>query len=178
MHTLMKRPTRWRWLIAIISMSTLSSASTLQRNDDLKIALIYQFAKYTRWPASDHVHMTFCTLGAQPFHERMNQLMGKKVAGKTISSRHLVTIEQVATHQCQVIYIADSYEDELGSIFSYLSGKPILTVSAIEDFTLKGGMINFVDKAQKQRFEISRRATQKTGLSLSSKLLQVAHITD
>jgi len=162
----------------ILTLAPVSMSSSYQSNEELKVSLIYQFAKYTHWPSSSHSAMTFCVLGNNRFYQKMNRIVGKKIAGKLVSSRHVTNIEQVDKHQCQVIYIAPTLASELPAILAYLSEKPILTISEIKDFTLKGGMINFINKAQRQHFEVSRRATQKTGLTISSKLLQVAYITD
>jgi hypothetical protein len=42
------------------------------------------------------------------------------------------------------------------------------------NFTANGGMIQFVVRDNKVRFEVNLRAAEKAGLSLSSQLLKVA----
>jgi hypothetical protein len=50
----------------------------------------------------------------------------------------------------------------------------VLTVSEIPDFTASGGMIQFVVRNNKVRFEAKLAAADKAGLTPSSQLLKVA----
>ncbi|MCX5637000.1 MAG: YfiR family protein, partial [Planctomycetota bacterium] len=51
---------------------------------------------------------------------------------------------------------------------------PVLTISEMEGFIEKGGMINFITEESKVRFEINDSAAKKSGLQISSKLLSLA----
>jgi hypothetical protein len=53
---------------------------------------------------------------------------------------------------------------------------PILTVSEIEGFAQRGGIINFIIVEKKIRFEINPDAAKQVGIHISSQLLQLARI--
>ena len=50
----------------------------------------------------------------------------------------------------------------------------VLTVSDLPDFTISGGMIQFVLRDNKVRFEVNLAAAERAGLTFSSQLLKVA----
>jgi hypothetical protein len=50
----------------------------------------------------------------------------------------------------------------------------VLTVSDLPGFTGNGGMIQFMLRENKVRFEVNLTAAEKAGLTLSSQLLKVA----
>jgi len=51
-----------------------------------------------------------------------------------------------------------------------------MTVGEVEDFARDGGVINFVLRENKVRFEINVSAAERAGLKISSKLLKLADI--
>jgi hypothetical protein len=55
-----------------------------------------------------------------------------------------------------------------------LDREAVLTVSDMPQFSLRGGMIQFVPEGKKIRFEVNLAAVQRAGLALSSELLKVA----
>ena len=77
---------------------------------------------------------------------------------------------------CDILFISSSEKDRLSSIMATLKDLPILTVSEIEGFTQRGGIINFIIVANKIRFEINPDAAKQVGIHISSQLLQLARI--
>ena len=55
---------------------------------------------------------------------------------------------------------------------------PILTVGETPRFIEQGGIVNFFLENGKVRFEINRSAAERSGLRISSRLLQLAKIVD
>ena len=55
---------------------------------------------------------------------------------------------------------------------------PILTVSDVEGFTHRGGMINLLTSGRKIRIEINVEEAKKFGFDISAKLLKLAHIVN
>ena len=77
-----------------------------------------------------------------------------------------------------MLFINSAEEKNLTQVFRYLEGKPTLTVGEVEQFARRGGIINFVLKDNKVRFEINRAKAIESGLKLSSKLLKLAMIVE
>lgn len=64
----------------------------------------------------------------------------------------------------------------MGEILAELAGAPVLTVSEIEGFGRRGGIINFYLEENRVRFEINPRAAEAGGLRISSELLSLGKI--
>jgi hypothetical protein len=70
--------------------------------------------------------------------------------------------------------MSSTEQSRLGQILAVLHKEAVLTVSDMPKFSLRGGMIQFVQEGKKVRFEVNLSAVQQAGLSLSSELLKVA----
>jgi hypothetical protein len=75
-----------------------------------------------------------------------------------------------------MLYVSDSEKKELSDVLSKSDNKPCLTVSSIDDFASKGGMIGFVRKGKNIRFEVNLDKVKRVELSVSSRLLNLALI--
>ena len=64
------------------------------------------------------------------------------------------------------------------SIVSSLRESPVLTVSDAEEFTKRGGIIQFFVESGKMRFRINARSAKRARLLLSSRLLALADVVD
>ena len=77
---------------------------------------------------------------------------------------------------CDILFISSSEKDRLPSIMAALKDLPILTVSEIEGFAQRGGMINFIIVGNKVHFEVNPDAAKQVGIHISSQLLKLARI--
>ena len=99
--------------------------------------------------------------------------------GKTIRERPVVikyyqrVEEAVSSH---VLFISASEEARLPAILAVLEETPVLTVSDLERFTERGGMIALRLVDRKVHFDINMDATERAGLKLSSQLLRLAKV--
>ncbi|MDX1696889.1 MAG: YfiR family protein, partial [Thiohalobacterales bacterium] len=62
----------------------------------------------------------------------------------------------------------------LDEVLDSLGGMPVLTVSDIESFTTRGGIIRLRMIDNRVRFDINTAVAGNAGLSISSKLLSLA----
>ena len=76
----------------------------------------------------------------------------------------------------QAIFISVSEENNLPAILKLLDGQAILTVSEIENFAQRGGMIKLKRESNKLVFEINVDAAKRSGLAMSAQLLRLAKI--
>ena len=84
----------------------------------------------------------------------------------------LETIEDASG--CHVLFISRSEDKNLAQILSGIQEMSILTIGEMARFASRGGVINFVKKEGRIRFEISMDAQRRRGLTISSKLLNLA----
>ncbi len=75
---------------------------------------------------------------------------------------------------CHILFVSVSEEDALESIFDRIQGQSILTVSELEQFAPRGGMISLIKVGDNFRFEVNAKAARDVHLSISSQLLKLA----
>jgi len=143
----------------------------------VKAAYLLNFAKYVEWPASalDGPTAPFVigVLGQDPFGADLD----KMVASRSINHRPIV-VKRLATDAeakgCQILFIGASESFRFGGIRETLKELPILTVADTESSVESGGVISFVRKENKVRFQVNLNAARARQLTISSRLLSVA----
>ena len=75
-----------------------------------------------------------------------------------------------------MLFISASEESNLPAILKLLDGKAILTVSEIENFAKRGGIIKLRRENNKIVFDINLEAAKRAGLAMNSQLLKLAKI--
>lgn len=145
----------------------------------MKAALLYNFAKSIDWPpetfALPDYTITICAIDGDPFGDTLERtIKGKIVKGREIHIRRWNT--QMEPETCQILYISASRGWQLAGISNQIKGARILTVSEIERFIRQGWIINLIKEKSKIRFQINPDATEQARLTISSKLIDLAHI--
>ena len=87
-------------------------------------------------------------------------------------------ISVIATGICafRANFVSSSEADHIADVLRRVADKPVLTVSDIDGFAARGGILNFVLRDKKIRFVINVQAADRAGLKLSSRLLKLAEI--
>jgi hypothetical protein len=145
----------------------------------VKAGLIYKFLEFVDWPdeafQNSDQEIIIGIIGKNPFGDAF-----KAVEGIPVKGRKLV-IKQVSVDSpldelrgFQLLYISPSLSSKSHEIISALGTSPALTVSESSEFIDNGGMINFVIRDGKVRFEINNAAAERTGIKFRSKLLRVS----
>ena len=80
--------------------------------------------------------------------------------------------------RCHVLYLSGISRAQIAAIVSSVRESPVLTVSDAEEFTKRGGIIQFFVESGKMRFRINARAAKRARLLLSSRLLALADVVD
>lgn len=143
----------------------------------IEAAFIYNFARFVDWPIhafpNASAPMTIGVFGKNKFGDVLAQAVsGKTIRGHPLQFRECATLAEAA--RCQVLFISDSEKGRLSRILSALDGDSILTVSETDNFIAAGGMINLRIVNDKIRFDINNSAAKSVGLTISSKLLNLA----
>ena len=114
-----------------------------------------------------------CLLDPDPFGAALDGvLVWENIERKTMMARNITEAQKAP--KCQILFTASSESARAKQILSLLGKNSILTVSDIANFSLIGGVIQFVIQDKKVRFEANLSAAYKAGLSFSSQLLKVA----
>lgn len=141
----------------------------------VKAVYLYNFGKFIDWPpvAARDDSFAICVLGRDPFGAALDSTVaGESIHDKKLVARRIPAAQEAAN--CRILFISDSEAGRVKQVLSTVEKNGVLTVSDLPDFTANGGMIQFVVRENKVRFEVNLTATEKAGLTLSSQLLKVA----
>lgn len=144
----------------------------------LKAAYVYNFAKFAEWPEGAFqgagAPMRLCVLGQDPFDGALDS-----IAGKSVQSRELVISYPIWAEEarfCHILFISDSVNSRLPEIMTLLDGSPILTIGDTPGIALSGGVIGLENVGNRVRFQVNLDAAQRSGIRLSSRLLNLATV--
>jgi hypothetical protein len=144
----------------------------------VKAAFLFNFAKFVEWPEealSNEEAFVIGIVGQDPFGHFIDEAVaGKTVREKRITVKRFSRIEDASGSH--ILFISDSETEHVSRIVKLFSRAPILTVSDIDRFAERGGMVELETKQNRVRFAINVAAVERTGLKPSSQLLKLARI--
>lgn len=138
----------------------------------VKAAFIYNFIAFTQWPDSTGQTINLCVYGEDYFRSEIDKLQNKPVDKRHIRVARIDN--PVKLTDCQVIFFSKSVSSNLENILDNLSDQPILTLADSPNAISQGVVINMNLINEKIVFEINLAIARKSGLDISSKLLQLA----
>ncbi|MGB1540012.1 MAG: YfiR family protein [Rickettsiales bacterium] len=159
--------------VGVISAPSSVRAFTLDEAQ-VKAGYIYNFMKFVDWPP-EYLTQTFnlCVLGSNPFGKVLDRFTGKSIRNRPI--RVVIDVPLAQTRYCHVVFVSRSESGRLTNALLRLRQTPILTISDIEGFANKGGVIElFTTGGGDVAFRISQKSAQEVGLRVSSKLLTLS----
>ena len=165
-------------LLVVTCNWTLSDEAEGVTEYDVKAAFLLNFVRFTDW--SDRARsgtgneLILGIAGEDPFGNALNLIRGVKVKNRTLVIKNAVDSNSLA--DCDILFISASEKDRLPSLMAALKDLPILTVSEIEGFAQRGGIINFIIVGNKVHFEVNPDAAKHVGIHISSQLLKLARI--
>ena len=167
------------WIALVLAVgANLTVVRAASREYEIKAAYLYNFINYVDWvdqsllPAGGTI--TIGIVGENPFGPALAPLNGKQIKGRTLAVKEVSSPADLKT--CQIIFISPSEKPRYEAILASLKDSKILTVSEIEGFAERGGIINFISERNKVRFEINPDAARNQGLTISSELLKLARL--
>jgi len=158
----------------------LRGAAPLQLSKpQIEAAYLFNFARFVEWPgtvfADEHAPLVVGILGQDPFGSLLDDLVaGEKIHGRSLVVRRFTRVQEIG--DCHILFISHSESDRVAQICAALQSRHILTVSDIPDFARHGGIIEFVQDADRIRFRISLKRARAELLEVSAKLLRPAEV--
>ena len=164
--------------IAVCTPLSSAQAATFEESD-VKAAFLYYFSHFISWPesgdqANDQL-VEFCSFGDDPVTQSLMRLLVTPKADNSKMNTRLVT-DAAMTSGCDYVFIGVANKDSALEIIETIRGKPILTVSDIDNFTDIGGMIELKRDANRINVLINVDTLEAHQLKASSKLLSLATI--
>lgn len=148
--------------------------SNVSTEFQLKAACLYNFAKYVRWPQISPENLEdpirICVVAPSPFGELFSALKNKTAQDRPVVATVISATTDPTTQGCHILFYPSSkllQGTRLGGESKYLG---ILTVSE----ETGNGIVMFVMKDGKLRFEIDLGKARASGLTISSQMLKLA----
>ena len=161
-------------LVLSLCLGLASAHASIRSEYEVKAAFLYNFTRFVSWPHTENASepLEVCVFGDDPFDDLLNPLLGRKSQGRELQLRYPGDVENLTG--CDVLYIAQSQSRNVDELLELAQGQGMLTVSDLPDFVRKGGMVGYVKQGNVIRFEISLKAATEAGLTINSRLLELA----
>ena len=163
--------------LAILLLTPPPAAAQDVTEPALKAAFIYNFAKFTEWPAdvmASGAPLVLCVLG----DAAIGGALERAVKGHTLAG-HSIGVTQAAPDGllpkgCHIAYVAGVTASQAAEIVAGLGDAPVLTISDVSGFTRMGGIAQFFFENGQLRFDVQLASARRARLQISSNLLALA----
>jgi hypothetical protein len=137
----------------------------------LKAAFLYRFIDYVNWKDySKNQFFKIAILEESPITAALLDMpKNKKIDIKEYKNADDISF-------CHILFVPYNSTIPIETIISKFSGKPVLIVTESKGYGKKGAQVNFVIVDNKLKFEVNLKAINKSGIGISSFLLQHAII--
>lgn len=159
--------------VAVLIFAGRAYGQTVDENQ-IKAVFIYNFTQFVEWPAgtfeSSQDPFVIGILGENVFGKYLEEAVaGEHYKSRPIEVKYFATQKDVG--KCQILYVGS-----LPNPLRATGEKPVLTIGERQDFMQQNGLLRFYTDKNKVRIEINEKAAADAGLTISSKLLQLATI--
>jgi hypothetical protein len=165
-------------VVFLMGAANFSSAENAMTESQVKALCVLNFAKYVTWPEETGVsdRSSSMRIGIVASSKLASDLKavakGKTISGKAVEIMEFSSAGDVG--DCDVLFIGGSDKGIISEILNRVRTAPVLTVGEDERFAESGGIINFVVKENRVRFEVDLTAARMARVQISSKLLSLA----
>lgn len=143
----------------------------------VKATYLYKIGAFVGWPdsafASPSSDVQLCIAGDDPFGPLLDAaIQGQQVEGRPVVVRRMRTAE--SDSQCHIMFIAGSEAQSVEDGVKAMSGTPTLTITDSARDAGAKGIVHFVVRDNRVRFEIDDQVAAANRLTISSKILSLA----
>lgn len=142
----------------------------------VKATFLYKFVPFVEWPDAAFSSATspvdICVVGDDAF----GRLVARAAAGQQVGRRAIAVrlLPKVGPDSaCHVMYVGPYGDDSIATNLARVRGQPVLTVTDEINGDIKG-IVHFVIRDGRVRFEIDNRRAGERGLTINPKLLELA----
>ncbi|MEY3417872.1 MAG: hypothetical protein RL060_1984 [Bacteroidota bacterium] len=145
-------------------------------NSKIKAIFIYNFTKYIEWPENQKQgDFVIGVLGNN--NPNLIKELEKMAALSKIGSRSFVVkvynnVEEIG--KCQLLFITAEKSSSITAAAQKIAKNNTLVIGENAGLIKKGAVINFVYQENKQKFELSKSNAERSGLTVSSSLVNMA----
>lgn len=155
--------------LLLLLLSPALSAQTVFEHD-MKAAYLYNFARFTEWPANERANFNLCVLGDEELGAAMRKYEELRINDRRMVIARLHTMTPI--RQCNILFIGAAELPNLGRINAHLGDLPVLTVID-RPAALPVGVVMALE-ADRLVFDINLEHAQRVRLKHLPSVLQLA----
>ena len=172
-------------LLLLLGISFLSAQSVFAQKAsadeyEIRAAMLFNLTRFIDWPAwkLDPAHPEFavCLLGSDPIGSNIDTLMqGKTVQSRPVVVRHLTSIDNATA--CHILYESAGSRKSVAHALGELEKNAVLTISEKSNADNQAQVMGLPTSEDHVHIEVNLGAAQRSGLTISSRLLHLATVT-
>lgn len=143
------------------------------REEEVRAAMIYNFARFTRWPeeafSPSEGRITICTSDSSILYTSLKKIEGKKIRGKEVAVQNSL-YAAVEQKNCHILILTEANK---GGYYQITYGNT-LVISTVANAAPDAASIELVNIGRQTRFIVNPAAAKASGVELSSKLIDLA----
>jgi hypothetical protein len=168
-------------MILLLAFSGQGRAQTTSADEyEIRAAMLVNLTKFIGWPAwktdPAHPQILICVLGSdsiEPILERYAR--NQRVDGKDLEVRRISSVG--AASSCNLLFVGVGEQKLVDPVLDELARKGVLTVSENSNASNPNQVIGLPTLNEHVHIDINLGAAQRTGLTVSSKLLRLATVS-
>lgn len=140
----------------------------------VRAAYVFNLTKYVEWPAEKNELL----IGFEG-NRVTGEFLQKMLDGKSSDSKPIRVVlfpSEEDLKKCSLLYVGDSTAKSIHAVLDRVGTRGLLTVGEEESFTQAGGMVGLVKVGDQIQIQVNLEATQRAGIKISSRLLNLAVI--
>jgi hypothetical protein len=158
---------------AVLGASARADVELIEQK--IKAGLLYNFLKYTEWPAAAAgSEILVCLYGGDAFDGHLQPMVGRTVNQRPIAVRAVAANGEI--EPCSLLVVHGDQKDNWPGLRKSLGSKSILTVADFAGFTASGGMIEFARAESRIEVKLNVDAVSAARLTVGERLLKLASV--
>lgn len=166
-----------RLLLLVVATLVVLPAQAARDEYEVKAAFLLNFARLVAWPAKARPDAEEPIVVSVVGDARVERGITAGIGGTQVGS-HPVLVRGISAAEeiagSHILFVSRGEPENLHEILAAARSHATLAVGESEGFASRGGIINFITKKKKLRFEINPDAARDAGLKISSRLLGLA----
>lgn len=159
-------------IIMLLGGNSIAAQKKIQIEEyELKAAFLYRFVDYVHWKDYSKTQtFKIAVLEKSPIVSSLLNL----TKNKKMEIKEYKNLRELGF--CNILFVPYNCTIPIETILDKFSGKPVLIVTEQNGYGKKGAHMNFVMVQNKLKFEVNLKSINKSGIGISSFLLQHAII--